>query len=605
MWRRGLLAATAVLLALPAIALGHAERPAFFPDHTQGSVPTYRTTGEAHVVCKPDSRQLIERRVADPAVRQRNLELRRDCRYRHIQAAVDAATNGDRILILPGVYREEPSRRVTRTPKRCEGMTTGGETIPGTGIGLTAEADTPTYEFHRNCPNVQNLIAIMGDADPQPNPRQPPSDPDGRWCDDKCDLQIEGTGDTRDDVLIQGDKHKLNVIRADRADGIYLKNFTIEFSDFDNIYALETNGFRFDDIESRYSREYGLLSFTSDNGLYENLEAHHAGDSGVYPGSGPEGHCDRYGIEIRNVDSHDNTIGWSGTAGNGVWTHDSSFHHNSTGITMDSFASGHPGMPQDCSKFEGNRIYSNNLDLFNDERDDYCRETPYPERDPDKVCPTFQVPEGTGLLTAGGNENLIRDNLIYDNWRSGTRLLWVPAAARGEPDPAKTHDTSWGNQTLGNRMGQNPDGAPDPNGVDFWWDEENGYESFPDTPGVLNCWEGNAGATGGEPTSDPAELPECTGERVFLPGNTAKQASQAACAAWDPSNEATDSSLPGCDWFANPSEPQARPAAAGVTLPVEALGGDDADGRTWPALLLIAGAGIMSAGLVLRRYERP
>ena len=262
-------------------------------------------------------------------------------------------------------------------------------------------------------------------------------------------------------------------------------------------------------------------------------------------------------------------------------------------------------MPQDCSKFEGNRIYSNNLDLFNDERDDYCRETPYPERDPDKVCPTFQVPEGTGLLTAGGNENLIRDNLIYDNWRSGTRLLWVPAAARGESDAAKTHDTSWGNQTLGNRMGQNPDGAADPNGVDFWWDEENGYETFPDSPGVLNCWEDNMGAAGGQPTSDPAELPECTGERVFLPGNTAKQATQAACAAWDPSNEATDSSLPGCDWFANPSEPQPQPAAAGVTLPVEAFGGDDADGRTWPALLLIAGAGIMSAGLVLRRYERP
>ena len=154
-------------------------------------------------------------------------------------------------------------------------------------------------------------------------------------------------------------------------------------------------------------------------------------------------------------------------------------------------------------------------------------------------------------------------------------------------------------------MGQNPDGAADPNGVDFWWDEENGYETFPDSPGVLNCWEDNMGAAGGQPTSDPAELPECTGERVFLPGNTAKQATQAACAAWDPSNEATDSSLPGCDWFANPSEPQPQPAAAGATLPVEALGGDDADGRTWPALLLIAGAAIMSAGLVLRRYERP
>ena len=112
------------------------------------------------------------------------------------------------------------------------------------------------------------------------------------------------------------------------------------------------------------------------------------------------------------------------------------------------------------------------------------------------------------------------------------------------------------------------------------------------------------GAAGGQPTSDPAELPECTGERVFLPGNTAKQASQAACAAWDPSNEATDSSLPGCDWFANPSEPQPAGATAGVSLPVDVVGGGGGGSGVWPALLLLAGTGIMSAGLVLRRRER-
>ena len=51
-------------------------------------------------------------------------------------------------------------------------------------------------------------------------------------------------------------------------------------------------------------------------------------------------------------------------------------------------------MPQDCSKWERNQIYSNNNDLFNDERDEYCREPPIEKRDPRKVCPTFQVPVG-------------------------------------------------------------------------------------------------------------------------------------------------------------------------------------------------------------------
>ena len=118
-----------------------------------------------------------------------------------------------------------------------------------------------SYEQHRQCPNAQNLIAILGDTNGD------------RICDSKCNIQIEGTGDDPDDVQIEGQKLKLNVIRADRADGIYLKNFTVEFSDFNNIYVLETNGFRIDEIVSRYSREYGILSFTSDHGIYENCEA--------------------------------------------------------------------------------------------------------------------------------------------------------------------------------------------------------------------------------------------------------------------------------------------------------------------------------------------
>ena len=555
MGRRSLrsgIAAVAAVLALPAVAGGHAERPAFFPDYA-GSVPAYDTGAPERVVCKTDSRRRITADVADPAVREQALALLPRCRYRHIQEAATAAANDERIAVMPGVYLEEPSRRAPAEgtpddPDRCSGMYSSAEAIPGTGISLDGGEQVPSYEFQRTCPNAQNLIALVGDD---------PSDPDRR-CDDKCGIQIEGFGDDPGDVLIQGDKHKLNVIRADRADGVFLKNFTIEYSDFNNIYALETNGFRFADIESRFSREYGLLSFTSDNGLYEDLDAHHAGDSGVYPGSGPEGHCARYGIEIKNVDSHDNTIGYSGTAGNGVWAHDNRFHNNAAGMTTDSFASGHPGMPQDCAKFENNEIYTNNNNLFSDDRDRYCQETAYADRDPNKVCPTFQVPVGTGLLIGGGNANIVRGNSIYDNWRNGTMLFWVAAAARGEPDPSKQFDTSWGNQHLVNSMGVRPDGTADPNGTDFWWDEENGYEEFPNTPGPLNCWEGNVGPRGKKPSSDPGSLPGCPGERVFQPADPEKTASLATCATWDPQ---TNTDPPGCDWFTLPPEP--RPKGSG------------------------------------------
>jgi hypothetical protein len=554
------LAAVAACLALAATASAHPERKTDFPDHTKGSVPKYRHSGPSRVVCKPDSRARILREwkgKGPKTSRKRRLRLKqlKRCRYRHIQQAVDAARNGDRILILPGVYREEPSLAQVdasynydagryepeKDKSKCKDMYE--DIYNPVESGVTGSTNTssilvPTYEHQRACPNHQNLIAIVGDD---------PKDPD-KICDDKCNLQIEGLGRRRSSVLITGTRRALNVIRADRADGIYLKNFTVEFSDFNNVYALETNGFRFDDIESRYAREYNFLSFTSDNGIYEDLEAHGAGDSGIYPGSGPEGQCRRYGIEIRRVNSHHNVLGYSGTAGNGVWVHDSKFHHNATGMTTDSFASGHPGMPQDCAKWEDNEIYSNNEDYFNEERDQYCmvKNRPIQQRDPKVVCPTFQVPVGTGIGIFGGNGNIIRNNHIYDNWRDGSKLLWVPANFRGETDPAKEVDTSFDNTYRDNKMGVRPDGTRDPNGNDFWWDEQ----------GKGNCWSANAGPGGATPTDNVlAPLPGCPGSSAFSPGDPTKTASQAPCAAWDPQDDVMKDP-PGCDWFERPPEPR-------------------------------------------------
>jgi hypothetical protein len=542
MGRGAILAAGLLALALAVsapTAVAHPERHAFFPNGDTGAVPAYRTHAKQVVyVCKKDSAQRIRRAFrgrspARRALRRERLRQLRRCHLRNIQTAVDRARSGAIIRIMPGVYRERPSTRRPEPDPACANdyETIGGELLATGGIGHKG-AKVAGFEYQRKCPNAQNLIAIVGDG----------PDPD-RVCDHKCGLQIEGWGRTHRDVLISGRRAKLNLIRADRADGIFLRNFTVEYSDFNNIYVLETNGFRMERIESRWSREYGFLSFASDHGLYDRLEAYGAGDSGVYPGSGPEGHCRRYGIEIRNVDSHDNTMGYSGTAGNGVWAHDNKFHHNSTGMATDSFASGHPGMPQDCALWERNEIYSNNADYFNDDRDAYCKRTPLPERDPRVVCPTFQVPVGTGLGIFGGDGDIVRDNWIYDNWRDGAKLLWVPAAFRGEPD--KGIDTSFDNRFTGNHMGVRPDGTRDPNGNDFWWDEQ----------GQGNCYSGNTGPGGAQPTSNVLiGLPACGAPSIYNPtGNIGKTASQATCSTWDPYDNPDP---PGCDWFTRPPEPR-------------------------------------------------
>lgn len=527
--RRALPAALLLALALwvgtapPAGA--HVERPSTWPTY-EAHVPSMRHRGPTSVVCRPDSASRIAR-LPSASARARNRRLLGRCRTGSIQTAIDRAANGTRIWVLPGVYREAASRRVPVDDPRC------ARDKVRTAEGSLAAG----YRYQRRCPNAQNLIALVGDTDGD------------RRCDVHCRIQIVGSA-RRKDVLIEGDGRKLNVIRADRADGVLLANFTIQYSDFNNVYVLETAGFRIRNLVTRWSREYGVLSFTSQAGLYEKIDAYGSGDSGVYPGSGSQGRaserrCETYGTEIRHVDSHDNNLGYSGTAGDSVWVHDSKFRDNATGLATDSFASGHPGMPQHCAKWERNEIYGNNVNVFSAKRQAYCAK-PLRERSLKIVCSAFQVPVGTGALIAGGNGNILSRNRIWDNHRNGTMLFWVPAFARGEEDPAKQRDTSFGNRYTGNVMGIDPEGRAKPNGTDFWWDGE----------GSGNCWSDNRTATGAPPTTDPASLPECGSEESFRfdEGDAAKLASLVPCSTWDPQ---TNPFPPGCDWFTSPDVPSA------------------------------------------------
>ena len=520
-------ATVGALVLTPALALAHPERPSYFPDGT-GTTPQVRHTGPKRVVCKPDSKKRIAKWPNGKAKR-RNLALLKNCRYEHVQAAVNDAKNGERILILPGVYREEPSRKFPNPDPKCEQY-----------LVESASRDTVTrehrmvasYEYQLNCPNAQQLVAILGDG--------PDED---RKCDSKCNIQIQGTGRGPKDVRFVGDPTKQNIFKADRADGIVFYNMTAEVSDYNNFYVQETDGFRYDRIISRWSNEYGFLSFASDHGLYEDLDAYGHGDSGVYPGSGPELHGERFGIVLRRVNAHHNLQGNAGSAGNSLLYVNNDFHHNGVGLVVDSFSSGHPGSPTDSTKFVNNRIYSNNQDYFSAERDEYCREQDYTKRDPKIVCPAIMVPVGVGILIAGGNQIDTTANYIYDNWRYGTMLFFVESYFRGEDPPAPQDDTSHYNRFVRNYMGVTPAGMAAPNGTDFWWDEQ----------GAGNCWENNIAAPGAQITGDPAPLPACPGNHQVQPVNFEKHAFLVPCASWDPV-ENTDP--PGCDWMTLPPKPE-------------------------------------------------
>jgi hypothetical protein len=598
----------------PGVAVAHIERASYWPDPAPdcsvspcagGEVPTPRSLdsalstegpGVTRVVCQPDSIKRLNASIASAkrygyvlrptqprvkitkpeavALRTLNRALFKSCKLSKlssIQEAVNQSGNNDRIVIMPGLYTEPKSREApTHDPSCAQYQITNdrGET------GAVSYA----YQFH--CPNDQNLIAVLGREPGTTPPPQPPlSDrhgiPDLGPC-IRCNLQMEGSGVSPDDVTIDagdvssGDAAPIGAakdvgIRADRADGFVLRNVKVRHAAEHDVYVLESDGYLLDRFKTFYGGEYGVLTFVEDHGLMQNCEAAGNGDSGLYPGAGAEtgnqrdtsiDSAFRYSQEIRYCDSHHNTSGYSGTDGNAVHVHDDNFYDNALGFTTDVFtAAGHPGFPQDSDLIEKNNFYSNNFNPFVAGSD---------------VAPTVPVPVGTGLWIAGGNDDVVRDNRFYDNWRRGAMLFAVPDQVVCGPtgvDPsqlagcnptAAPPSTSYRNQFYGNVMGLTPGGAVQTNGTgdattgrtDFWWDQFVGNTG--------NCWHDNTGSAGtaASVTSTPLSplLPAaCDGTSVGT-GGPEQEAELLNCLA-DITFETST-----CPWFTTPSKPPSKPA---------------------------------------------
>ena len=557
----------ALVLGAGGTALAHEERESQFPSG-EGSVPVYRPFSESVptlVVCKPESAGLIAQ-MTDPAVRALNTTLLERCGFEHMQAAVDAVTErGTNIYVLPGTYREEPS-----WDPEC---------------GKDYDGGIVDYPLVVSCGAVINLVTIAADTVPET------VDTD---CNQLCDLQIEGTGDRMEDVVLHGGFRegagtdpddswvKHNGIKADRADGFYLRNLTGEVFRENAFYVHETDGYVIERVNARHNDLYGVLTFTSDHGVIRDCDTSFNGDSGVYPGSAADvnqdnpstGPLTRWAVEITRCKTHHNALGFSGTAGNSVYFHDNDVFQNQAGYVTDSFVGGHPGMPQDHAWLRNNRIYSNNNNYVAEFVHSGICSRPVAERGYGQgtVCPAFPVPVGTGVLIAGGNRNLVTENEIYDNWRAGVKLLYVPGAIRGDLTPMAQIDTSNGNHFTNNRLGFHPAGVDQPNGLDVEWDEQ----------GVGNCWEGNT-TVRDEVVHDAAlPLPTCASGGSASPvGNVTKSATMAPCATYHREDEPDP---PLCDWFDSPAVPAGRQEAPGEQTPAPpgSDGAAGADGATTP-----------------------
>ena len=588
-----------LMFALAPPASAHEERPAGFPDG-KGKVPAYAGLANANhrVVCTSASAGKIAA-MPQGSLKTRNQQLLRECNYGSIQTAINSIkTRNTSIYLLPGVYEERQWANAARS-EYCSNLKTSS-TSPLKATEYIGSISSPeanaanaesnpialSYADQRRCPHNLNLIALFGDQTPDDN---------SIACNSRfCGTQIVGTGRTMSDVLIDNKFSKLNAIRADRLGGLYLRNFTVQQAEFNSVYVMETDGFVIDKLTTRANDEYGILAFASDHGVIKHTDNYYNGDSGIYPGSASDLNADnksrtarRYAIEIHNNKSHDNTLGYSGTAGNSVYAHHNDFYDNATGIATDSLFPGHPGLPQDHARWSSNKIYSNNRNWYTEFVDKGVCAKPMKDRGymQGAVCPVIPTPVGTGVLIAGGNYNTTDKNWIYDNWRYGTMQFWVPAPLRDEYDPDKLFDTSHHNATTGNKMGLRPDGSKAHNGMDHWWDDQ----------GDGNCWQGNTYSRGHPTDNFTLDPPSCSeGGSIFKPGLAVKDAGFLSCSQYD-RNDETWRHPPGCNWFDSPSKPTGADPSP-IELPKLPTGSPSLGLVVGPLFGLMTVAGLRLAG---------
>ena len=639
--KRAALAGAVLALAVPTPATAHLERPSYWPDPAPdtsvtppagGKVPAARSLrsavmrkgpGKVRVVCQGKRGRLSLRkairsirsarkkgfrvRPSQPVVRYTrkrakrmrkfNRKLRKRCHYRTIQAAVNRSGNNDRIVIMPGRYLEQRSRKQPVNDPRCN---------PGM-LQLDASGDpAPSYAYQVNCPHDQNLVYIQGRAltgSPLDAPRTDrqgiPEQELGECV--RCNLQIEGSGVKPTDVIIDAGKdyqgkgpeakplgHAKHVaLRIDRGDGFVGRNFTMVGASEHGFYAEETDGILLDRTKFFWNADYGHLTFTSDHNVVKNCDGFGSGDAVVYPGASPETgsqatdfypDAPRYNTTITKCDLRGSALGYSGSMGNAVRITNNHNYGNTTGSASDTLSSaGHPGFPTDSSQIDNNYIYSNNFDI-------YAEDSP--------VKPLVPVPIGVGVLYAGMNDALVHDNWFFDNWRFATMLFAVPdaltSAGGAEGDvfpgvscagaPENGISTSCGNRYFDNKMGQIPPGFrfPDaldqfgvphgdapaanaPNGTDFWWD---GF-----TSNRWNCWFDNSGPDGTPGSivgSGPMmlPLPDCDGganpDASVGPGDPTKTVYLVDCSEGPDEDEGPLD----CDWWRLPPRPGGAAASS-------------------------------------------
>ncbi len=187
-----------------------------------------------------------------------------------------------------------------------------------------------------------------------------------------------------------------------QADGVAIENLTARNYVTNGFFWRGVTGYRGSYLNSYRTGDYGIYAFDSEVGQFDHDFAVGSRDAGYYIGQ-----CSHCRAVITDSVSQWNGLGYSGTnAGGDLYIVHSTWRFNRAGIVPNS-ETGEKLFPQRRVTIAGNVVYSNN----------------------NVKTPAIDIATtalGNGILVAGGHDDLVEHNLVYDHDVYGIGLITLP-----------------------------------------------------------------------------------------------------------------------------------------------------------------------------------
>lgn len=300
----------------------------------------------------------------------------------------------------------------------------------------------------------------------------------------------------RNTVILDGEFKLENGIRVLEAGGVVVENMTARNFTSNGFFWTGVDGFRGSYLTAYRNGDYGVYAFDSVNGQFDNSYASGSPDAGFYVGE-----CYPCNTLMDNVVSEYNGLGYSGTnSGGDLYIINSTFRFNRAGLVPNSgsYELCYPGRE---TTIVGNLVYSNNQ-----------ADSP--------AIDVAMLAMGNGILIAGGTNNVIERNRVWDHERTGIGLVPFPEDDASDTPPPVENDKRPCKDTK-------DDVLPDPDSIDsvLWPPRNNSVQD--------NTVEGSGlgDIAIGTLTEDPASLQNCFSGNTFTTSAPAELEQLAPCGA--------------------------------------------------------------------------